>query len=201
MSLELNDWVSYCKGNKYFDKSHFYTLLMSDDDQQGISEHDYRTIFEYFDHSNELITRLRDYHSAASQNINEKTKEYLIEKVGNDLVQKSTAIDDMEILSILKNEIKFIDDFNSVETAQLGEWHGEFTSLIMDYILDEEGPKDAKTSSLFEAYYGLTHNYHLVWYLGSPLLNISIDFDYYFDIWKASGDYAITESGVITSYR
>lgn len=201
MSLELNDWVEYSRGHKDFDKKHFYTLLMDNDNGKAISDEEYLTVFEHFPNYTDLITRLKRYYSASRPIEIDNLEQFLIQKVKKDIEQKCRAIDDKELLSILNKDIKFIEDFNKVDAAQLGDWHGEFMALLVDYILDNRYSKDRRVYALFESFYGLTHNYHLVWYLGSPLIDVNINFDYYFDIWTTGGEYAITENGVIVSKR
>ena len=199
MNLLLRDWKLNYDGKEEFDKSHFHTRLMKEGDE-AFTEKEYQLIFNSFPHADELILRLKKYYSEEHQEII-SGKDELISTVAKDLKEKSVAIDDDEIASVLALPLKFADKISEVERAQLNEWHADYISILNDYILDVRYSDGPKVSALFEAYYGLTHNYQLVWYLGRPLIETNINFDYYFDIWRCGGEYAVTAEGVIISKR
>lgn len=199
MSLDLNDWIDYNNGIKDFDKSHFYTLFMDNNNGKTIVDEELQIVFQNMPNSIKLAERLKEYYAVRRQNNVINTEEFLKETVREDIEQKKIAINDKELLSILNKKIEFVKDYNKVEEAQLEEWHSEFIMLISDYTIDLRISKDKRIYALFEAFYGLTHNYQLVWYLGSPLLNTEINFDNYLDIWSVGGEYAVTENGIIVS--
>lgn len=197
MSLELNDWIDYCEEKKDFDKSHFYTLFLQEDNSKGFSSYEYQKIFKYFSEKDELINRLTQYFSHENYKSQiDDLKTFLILSTRKDIEEKKQALDDDELLNILSRNIYFVEDFNEFCDYQLDEWNGEYISLLGDSF---RRTRSNEEYALFEAYYGLTSNIQLVWYLGSPLLDTKINFDHYFDIWKVGGDYAVTENGIYVS--
>ncbi len=197
MDLKLDDWIDYCESKKDFDKSHFYSFFLRNDNKKGFSDYEYQKIFKYFTNKDELIRRLKEYFSKENYiNQIDDLKDFLILSTRKDIEEKKQVLDDDELLKILDKKIYFLEDFNEFSEYQLDEWNGEYISLLGDSFRKTRSNEEY---ALFEAYYGLTNNIQLVWYLGSPLLGIELNFDYYFDIWKVGGDYAVTEDCIYVS--
>ncbi|WP_010183029.1 hypothetical protein [Aquimarina agarilytica] len=201
MSLELQDWISYCKGEKDFDKSHFYTLLMNNDDGKEVSLEEISNVFNSFPNAVLLAERLATYYSKESfLDKIDHIKDFLVEKTINDITSKRLLFKGDDLEEYLKNKVYYVDKIDDVLNAKMSFWQNEeYIDVIEDHLFDNRLITTPKIETLFEAYFGLARNYQLVWYLGSPLINTGINFDYYFDIWKVGGDYAITEDAIIVS--
>lgn len=198
MNLNTKDWVDFCKGRKYFDKSHFLTLLMKINYSKPIDDEDYNNLFCFFpNESSELKKRLSSYFEEKPK-INSK-EDYLISNTKKDLAEKLLVIEDDYNKTNLAQEVKYHDDYGFIEENLNEEDHGQFFSELFDFMVTQKKSKDKKIYALFEAYYGLTNNYQMVWYLGAPLLKSKINFDYYYNIWKVGGEYVITDKGIYVS--
>ncbi len=203
MNLQLEDWKAFCEGEKDFDKSHFHTLLMKNEYHEDISKEEYNNVFKYFPNSTELIIRLQNYYSNKNY-LHEiiDVKEYLLSNTMADINEKSILFYESDIKEFLKGDINYVDDIKEVSEAKLkGCLNEEYIDIIDDHIFDSLYVKNSRVNALLEAFFGLTRNYQLVWYLASPLIDSEINFDHYFNIWKVGGEYAITEKGIIVSRK
>lgn len=200
MSLELEDWIDFNKGIKEFDKSHFYTLLMDNDDGISITEDEINLVFSFFPNSHELSNRLKSYYSNVDfrKSIHDLPK-YLIQATTEDVKSKLKLFISDELKPFLENEIHFVESIEEITSSKLEDWQNEhYIDIISDHVYDCRISGE-KIIALFEAFFGLTRDYQLTWYLGSPLIKSEINFDNYYDIWKVGGDYAITNDRVIVS--
>lgn len=192
MDKLFQDWINLCEGKKSFDKSHFFSLFQADDNGDFFSEEELRKILDYFDEKDELFLRLNNYFNNQKEET-EDIKDFLIHKMESDLLEKRKLITDAELLTIIDQPIEFVDGISFVFNAQQSSWmHHEIISEIEYSMLAAKTLKTPEVYALFEAFYGLSQNYNLVWYLGKPLLDIDINVDNYFDIWKMGGEYAFS---------
>lgn len=197
----IKDWIAFCEGQRDFDKSHFHTLFMKMEHEKQITEKEYDKIFRYFSNSDELIARIKNYHDSTYHKESNDIKSYLIEKVNSDIKEKRKILSETDsgVLQYIDNEIHYLENEDLLNLKMKNWQHEEFIDEIESNLINDEFFIDKKLIALFEAYYGLTRNFQLVWYLGAPLLNSPINLDYYYDIWKIGGDYVVTENGVIVS--
>lgn len=120
--------------------------------------------------------------------------------MAKDAKEKSVLFIENEIEVLLNKPVKYVEDTEIILNAKLKKWqHEEYIDVIDDYVFDCLLSNEIKFHALFEAFYGLTNNFQLVWYLGSPLIHTDVNFDNYFDILKVGGEYAVTENGIIFS--
>ena len=201
MSNLITDWQAFCEGRKAFDKSHFYTLFMD-----NLSDNDLDIIFSYLPNTAGLISRLKnalDKKRYIKLNL-ENRKKRLIELVYLDLQQKKTLLQEAgqdEIVSIIENaKYHFIENTDSALEYKINnDIHFELFDTVAFDISQNRISNEDKIYAIFEAFYGLVEMYEVVWYLGAPLVNTSINFDYYFELWAMGGDYALTKEGVIVT--
>lgn len=205
MEQQLKNWIDFCEGKSDFDKSEFYTLFMEGNGEDGRrSEEELKSIFQFFPNNEELIKRVQNVF-LLSERINDPNS-FVLNATKKDLTEKLkilSIINETELIESIKKDVCFVSNSQIDEQELLeDEFHHEFVSVIDDYLTDHWISQDNKIYALFEAFYGLAHNYGLVWYLGSPLISTEIDLDNYFDVWQYGGFYALTENqGVIVSRR
>jgi hypothetical protein len=213
MNSLLDNWQDFCEGKKDFDVCHFYTLFHAD--PTVLTEDQLKKIFCYFSHSDQLVDRMLSIYDVKFSNSEESalkssgevSNDKLISLAVDDLMQKRVICEklgNVELCNIIdKAKPKYTSDINRVHDLLQADvpmaWLNE---LVGDY-MDSQVPNEKKVYALFEAFYGLTTDYDLVWYAGSPLINGGgICLDYYFNLWKAGGEYVLTHDELlITRFR
>lgn len=201
MSLEIKDWVDFCKGVKDFEKSHFYTLFMDNGNGKEISASELETVFSYFPNTDNLIKKLQNYYSPPTEakNVN-MSSDYYLGELHSYLSEVSDLFIGDELEPYFSNDMVYVDSFETILSAKQNHWQNEqFVDVIDDYFFDNRIVSSKQVTALFEAYYGFVHNFQLVWYLGSPLIGTDLKFDNYYNLWRVGGDFAFTEDQIVIS--
>lgn len=188
----INDWCQFCEGIKAYDKSHFYTLFW----EEEISTNDLYQIFKYFPNHNELIKIMTNY-LHGNQEITNKSNDFIMQLVQKDIQEKVSLSNNLKY--IIDYPIEFIEDYSFVSNKVGSDEYYEYYDEISDIISDKWILEDKKSFALYEAFYGLTKNYEIVWYLFSPLLKTPINYKYYFDISISGGIYTIYNKKILVS--
>ncbi|MBW9276214.1 MAG: hypothetical protein K1563_21265 [Candidatus Thiodiazotropha sp. (ex. Lucinisca nassula)] len=210
MSSLLEEWRDFCEGREDFDVSHFYTLFHAD--PSVLSKDQLKEIFFYFPNSEELLSRMANIlevkfltkGGSGSRSPDVETNDKLISLAVDDLMQKRVICDkqgNAELCAIIdRAKPIYIDDVNKVhELLQADGPNIWLNEIVGDYI-ESNVPTDKKVIALFEAFYGLTTDYDLVWYVGMPLINCEdISLVNYFNLWKAGGEYVLTEDNLLVT--
>lgn len=190
----LRDWCDYCENKTDFDKSHFYTLFWDDSEKEKLIPNDLEIIFSYFDQRDELIKIMRDY---------------LFTKESNDKLMENKEIhllikEDIGEKIKLSKRLNFITSYEvslcnieEVEKSRNEEEFLRFYDEISDIVLDNWKIENKKTNALYEALYGLTNDYEMVWYLFSPLLKLDVIFSNYYELKKNNVVYSIYGKKII----
>jgi hypothetical protein len=208
MSNLLDDWQDFCEGRKDFDMSHFYTLFHAD--PTILSNEQLKIIFSYFPKSDELLYRMENIFNERFSSDTDQNPEnniglsdaQLKELVLNDIKEKRIICEtkkDAELCEIIAGvEPVIVTDIQKIKALQQCDgpdaWMKE---LVDDHLRSARITNDKKVISLFEAFYGLTTNYQLVWYAGLPLINDNYDPSYYFELWKFDCDYVLTKDELL----
>lgn len=182
----LKDWCNYCEGKEDFDKSHFYTLFWDDSEEEKLTENDIDIIFSYFNEKEKLIEIMRDY--LFPNKSNQKFINNVILLIQKDIEEKIRLSEKLNFISSYKISL------SKIENVEKSRNEIEFLSYfdeISDVVLNNWKVEDKKANALYEALYGLTYDYEMVWYLFSPLLNLNIDFKYYYELKKQGIVYSI----------
>jgi hypothetical protein len=184
MSL-VEDWKNMCAGVVKFDSSHFYALLHEENGPIEIQE-----IFSQLDESEELNKRYQRFKSPKKT----ATNEVVLSLVKRDIEEKTKLchiLGDNELLAYLSNtKYSFIDNvqFKKLSREDIpSAWLMEF---IGDHMIANHKRSD-KVNGILEAYFGLTTDYNLVWFLAKPLYNVKFNPDYFFDVWNHSANYLV----------
>lgn len=204
MDKQLIEWINFCEGKVDFDISHFYTLFFEGDADNGYrSDVELDAIFKYFRNSEDLKLRLRNTTQTIDLEEPDDMATFLIDSTFKDVQEKKKFIDDEELLKFLAKPVNYIDDIESVRKSQITDWqYEEYMALVGDTISELKYSTEKKVYALFEAFYGLTTDYNMVWYLGRPLLKTTVNLDHYFDLWRFGGRYCISSDGILVSrYR
>lgn len=197
MNETIKDWILFCEGTKKFDSFYFHTLFWED-----ITPNNLISIFKYFPNSEELFNLTNDYLFGEYQKSNVTTK-LLIDLAISDLEEKKKLISsDMKLMNLLSNLIvEFVSDYKIVEKSQSEIFYSNFQSTISDILFDNWVSEDKKMYALYEAFYGLTKDYQIVWHLFSPLLKVNVDFENYIKLFCAGGIYSISDNKLIVAKR
>lgn len=200
MNEIIQDWEQFCEGRKSFDKSHFYTLFW-----EGITRSDLEGIFKYFPRSNELVERLSEYLFGKREKAIDKCslEAVLVELAIKDIEEKKSILDsNCSLLSLLQElKVEFVDDFNNVAIRKTEPPYIVFFDSINDVFSDCWTIEDKKAFALYDALYGLTKDYEMVWYLFSPLFKINLDLSYYYRLTTLRGIYTITNNQILVSKK
>lgn len=195
-----DDWVRFCEGTEDFDKSHFLTLFHEDHDDQTLAE-----LFKYFSCTDQLVLNVKRFrkawHHRRSQEVQLSDSD-ICEIAMKDLRAKSKAYHDFgedDLADIVAHVTPLItysrSEFGAASNA---DWPNcEKQVVLGDYFDEKWLSTDAKTDALLEAFYGTANSYDLQWYLGSPLLDTSINFEHYLTLWEAGFDTALTKDHLL----
>lgn len=196
----LKDWCDFCEGREKFDKSHFITLFHED-----IKDEYLEMALQFFPNQDELIDRVinvREFYPERGKNMKAEP-DYILDLAIKDVREKRKAckyLSEDELVNIIDNaKPKFVSDKLTFERALNNEWNGEFLSQVGFYFDECWNSEDDSYYALFEAFYGMTNSYEIQWYLGRPLMNTSVNPDYFYELWKAKGCYALSGSELIVS--
>lgn len=200
MNQIVNDWEKFCEGRESFDKSHFYTLFW-----EGITRSDLDLIFKYFPKSHELVERTNDYLFGKREEVSNETtiSEASIKLAIHDINEKKSIIgSNSHLLRVTQQfKVEFIEDFESISRLKTLPPNIEFFDAINDVLSENWIIEDRKAFALHEAFYGLTNDYEMVWYLFSPLYKTNVDFSNYYKLTVLGGIYAITDNQILVSQR
>lgn len=202
----LTDWRNYCKGDKEFDKFHFQTLFHID---PILSKQELIKIFKYFPHSNLLLERMlilfkamtfdKNTHYVNSKlqmlvltDIKEKLRIcYDFDEEYDDLLSTKQV---MELPQIITNNK---DIFNEKKEDVYNNIDNYLIECLGDKLSEILNKKQDQVWGLLEAFYGLTTDFTIKWYLATPLYSEPVNFDAYVNIWKAGAEYIITKDEIL----
>lgn len=200
----LSDWMSFCEKKKNFDKSHFYTLF-----HYRWQPSELKIIFKYFADYKVLEEKIMRYLNSDRYNAIQKGNNFktipidenkLVTLIKSDLSEKKKVCQkfkDFELVDIIEHaKIEFVsvEDFTSLLETDIPD--GWIIELLNDYFIENRISNEDSIYALFEAYYGLTANYQLVWFLGSPLINVEYNFNSYIELWENGLDYLVGHNHV-----
>lgn len=198
MSEILNDWHRYCKGEADFDKSHFLTLF-HEIDETACAE-----AMSYFDHAHDISARIADvrrcYPNPAHPFVADRGR--CLELAAQDLAQKRIVFEaegDDEMVGVINTApLEFVEDAAVFEAAIDDEFNLDLHAGVTDYCNDRREGGDLKYA-LFEALFGLANSYDIQRYAAQSLINVTINLDVPFALWKIGGAYALTEDRVLVT--
>ncbi len=199
MTIQLIDkWLKFCINEQQVDKSEFYTLFLG-----KLTEEEIKTIFSPFKHSEKLEKRLLNVKSVQPQLIDYADRnEHILTQIKNDVSSKKSICskqEDDELESILNNAtITFVteQEFENIKNSEEAWPNEEVMDLVGDTLRDEIENYTEKTSILTEAFYHLTNDYNLVWYLMVPFYGDYFCNNSYYELWRTGVEYVITEEGI-----
>jgi hypothetical protein len=200
----LNDWNDFCEGRKELDHFHFYTLL-----HEGPSTEELTKIVSYFDQKDILLSNILAlyaplhpplYFSDLPPASNKLSQNEIVNLVKKDVEEKQNLCK-LSGRHDLAEELAAISNYNVVPKADLRSCpddilHYDVDEVMGDHFIDQRISHDKKHRGIFEAFYGLTNNKALVWFLASPLIKTNFNFNYYFQTWKGGGDYRILKDKI-----
>ncbi len=194
----IEQWLNFCSGDKAIDKGDFYTIFFED-----ITDEELNKILSPFEFSSDLKDRILSVKQRKTLSLPiEKRSEHVLKYINDDVnVKKNICTNncDGELNDILRNtKITFVDEveFDQVKNSE-GAWpNEEVMDIIGDFLRDEIVDYSEKVSVLTEAFYGLTTDYNLVWYLMTPFYGESFKNSSYFKLWCFGVEYVITDTGV-----
>ena len=200
MSEIINDWEQFCEGRKSYDKSHFYTLFW-----EGIILNDLETKFKYFPKSITLVERVSEYLFGKREDVlpESSVRDVLINLAVRDIEERKSIIDsDSSLFNSIQNlEIKFTEDYESVLSLKAKSPDIDFFDAVNDVLSECWIIEDKKAFALYEAFYGLTKDYEMVWYLFSPLFKTNVDWSYYYRLTTLGGIYSIANKQLFISKK
>lgn len=205
MDSLLEDWVKFCEGKVFFDKSHFLGLLKSHRSHADICE-----IFSFFPFAEDLVRRLEEVFSFGDirsslyllPNLGGGEGE-IIELGGRWLKEQERVcglLGDSEILGICKSaKVKYVDQVCLENELRKDIPHHWFFGEVGDAVSGSMISDSDQFYALFEALYGVAADYYLSWYVARPLFSFGIDLGAYFEFWRAGGKCALTEDFLLVS--
>lgn len=200
----LADWIEYCEGRREFDQSHFYCLLM--DDPPPTDEF-LEAVLRYFPARAELKRRIKllkhphliGESSDARGTGHSRLKSHL-HRYFWQLAKVCQADGEPELAAqLLSAEIVYCDNGELVKAKQASndEPHCELMEVVGDHLRGLSTNWHDKEFALKEAFYGMTADFELCWFLDAPLRGNQFDFEPYVRFWACGGAYAWTTDGVL----
>lgn len=200
MTTLLEDWSAYCRGDAFFDKSHFLGLLKSHNSDEELA-----VIFSYLPHSGALLEIARTVLSSGNLST------YLLPKVVADkqsllkighrwlseIERSSTMLGDEEIAEVCRHaSIELVGEEVLKVALSKDNPNVWFFDLISDSVLENLVSDSEIVYALLEAFYGLSADYYIAWYMASPLINLDIDLSAYFELWSNGGRCVLVEDAL-----
>ena len=186
----LEDWLKLCNGEENYNSSHFYTLFHKD-----FSFSEIEKIFSCFEEKDELVSRYWNYKQPKEHLSNSEILELIKVDLENkkefcELLKGSELIEAMRDINY---SFVTIEEFKNIKNADLPQvWLMELIGDNQRYSYNDS----LKNNAIIEAFYGLTSNNNLVWYLAAPIFNSKFNPNPYFEIWRKSGDYVLGNNEV-----
>lgn len=208
----ISEWSLYKNGKSKFDECKFLTLF-----HEKLTESDLDNIFNGIPENESLLKKYKDLFSPFSQKekyFNEfPFRENFIEKQEAIELIKKSILEKEKIIRLVNDEelIEIIERVKQKEFSIISK--EKFNDLLLnddtpnswiietigDYFSANNNYKEPFFYGLNEAYYGLTTDFQLVWYLMSPLQSDKYNSNYYYQILKSGWDYFIGEEVVYVS--
>jgi hypothetical protein len=98
-------------------------------------------------------------------------------------------------------KVEFIDDDVLVQNLCGKYPYLDFYDAISDILHDSWIIEDKKAYALYEAFYGLTKSYEIVWCLFSPLFSTSISFQNYIPFTSLGGVYSFLDDKLLIAKK
>ncbi|MFS5596691.1 hypothetical protein V2V61_11080 [Streptococcus agalactiae] len=205
MTTLLEDWCAYCQGEVSFDKSHFIGLL-----KDHSSEQDLAVIMSYLPHSDALlrIARVVISNGNLSAYLLPKfvAEQQLLKEMGwrwlREMERTSTILGDDEIAGICRNaSVEFVCDDDLESALSKDNPNAWFFDLVSDSVLENLVSDSDIVYALLEAFYGLSADYFIAWYMAAPLINIDLNLSAYFDLWRNGGRCVLAEDALYVNQR
>lgn len=205
----INDWTLFKKGVANFDESRFLTLLHC-----KLSDYELRDVFSNLPEGENLMNNYislfepfykKEYNffPVSENRIGQIEAVSLVNTSFNAKKKIITKVKDLELIELFeKIDFKFriVDtlEFNNVLYSDIDDlpetWVNE---IVGDYLSLKKKYEEPFFYGLKEAFYGLTSDLQMVWYLMSSLFDSDYDSKTYFMIWKGGWDYLITKNEVL----
>ena len=207
----MKDWKLFTNDVTNFDESRFLTLLHG-----KLTNDELDDIFLHLPRGEELANRYKSLFIPFSSNyqplinfpvqenfIKKPTAIKTIEKSINEKEKIIKIVGDEELSRIIaKSKLKFKEiDTVKFQKLLMDEDNPDIwiTELIGDYFNSTKKHNQSFYFGLKEAFYGVTTNLQLVWYLMLPLHQTQYNPLYYFQLWKGGWDYQIREGEILFS--
>lgn len=199
----LQDWVDYCADKKHFDDSCHFDMLFLDEGK--ITGEDLTLIFQTFPKAEELKECFKKvYHTNPSKENTVLDIKKLCDLAYKYLLEQKKVCERMGEQDL----IKVIDSVKPVFITDEEHFRGVlsnrdnagcdlfyvFTDYLSDHIIVEN---HNKFYDLMGAYYMYMHNYDMQYFLASPLIDTDINLNYFFELWKHGGEYALADDKLL----
>ena len=199
----LQDWCDFCEGRKDFDKSHFYTLFMEEEDPKY-----FKLALQYFENSDDLLKRMAKIVCFGDpDNLKPKisSRQDALEFALLDLEERSKIAEKYDepdlVEELSKLTPRFCENFDEVFQAGFSDLQSWQLEVIGDWFLDHLVQTEPKVFALLEAFYGFRTSLEIKWFLGAPLTNGALNLDNYAELWKAGADYAVKDGEILVGAR
>ncbi|MFC7422142.1 hypothetical protein ACFQNF_19985 [Iodobacter arcticus] len=207
MSSLLVDWCNFCEEKAYFDKAHFLSLF-----KDVSAVHNLDEIFNYFPNSDALVERAKNVLDAGS--LDQRAYLFPMGKCSNaDLLVFATrwlkeqsrfcqCMGDTE-LAWISSKASAVYVSNSVvnDAVQLDIPNNWIFDFIGDHVRNSKALDVNESYALFEALYGIAADYYLAWYIAAPLIDLDINLDLYFKLWKVGGVSVLLQDKLLVSSK
>jgi hypothetical protein len=154
-------------------------------------------VCRYFPNSMKLIKKMEKFlfHTFPSiENVSEKKQ-----KLQNLLIEDFNERADLfRRIGFENPKFIYIEDCKSIEEMI---WDDNWSERFHDFVDYSRISDDKKTSALYDALYGLTHDFDYRLYLFEPLLTINYSMEALHEFKKRGGIYIIVDDTVYYSFR
>jgi len=183
----LEDWHAMCKGEAEFDSSHFFTLFMD----RSIEE--VKDALAYFPEGEEMAKKVMHRLGLLRREVDnaERTPPWLVEQtkqyVGK-VIELFEQHGEAVLASKLRDvEVEYHPDGNYVSQHYRGaEFDGDVFEALSEIVRSNHGADD-RYYCLKEAFYGITNDTQMTWYLASPFITVDPGSEYYYKVARIGG--------------
>jgi len=200
----VSEWFDLCEGKQEFETSHFSDLF-HDFFQQPFDDavkNDLQTIFGYFPEPSRILQMFSQLRVRAP----DLTDDQIVDLVKRDLAEKRKILAmDADKYDGLDQVINIIDngpftltvDKPKFNTARESGIQQPFALCLAGYVQRLLMECDEKTRAMNQAFYGVAFNAELQRTLTSQLMDLDVNFDHYFSLYKIGVDYAFDSNEVV----
>lgn len=220
MNEAISKWKAFCEGGTNYDSSDFIGLLAGKWTDDDLNE-----ILRLVPLKEAVIARLKEVYNSSQdgnyvylrpkkedagtlddlatsiERFIDSQRRYLLQFDISSETRKWLERSDIKVTFVSTDELRSFDPNDDVMPF-IREWELEYQKYRPEAMLDittADSVEYRVMSGINEALYGLAADYHLAWFVMSPLFATEIDYRQYFEFWRKGGECFLTDSQILVA--